>query len=142
MDCFERYLKKYTDNRLWNKSIAFGLASVILVAIFFIIAIVHYYSETYLRETILRSLFFPLPHRRRVGKYLAGFPYIAILPNEFEKDSKRVKEQIKKSKAILKERKKEAKNKGQYATDNTVSTRFTSAGFYGKSLRKWSPLLK
>ena len=34
---------------------------------------------------------------------------IAILPNEFDKDHKRVKEQIKNSKAILKERKKEAR---------------------------------
>ena len=34
---------------------------------------------------------------------------IAILPNEFDKDPKRVKEQIKKNRGILKERKKEAK---------------------------------
>lgn len=35
---------------------------------------------------------------------------IAILPNEFDKDPKRVKEQLKKNKSILKERKKEAKS--------------------------------
>ena len=36
---------------------------------------------------------------------------VAILPNEFDKDPKRVKEQIKKSKSILKERKKEARRR-------------------------------
>lgn len=36
---------------------------------------------------------------------------IAILPNEFDKNPKRVKEQIKKSKSILKERKKEARRR-------------------------------
>ena len=45
--CIERDLKEYADTRLWNRSIAFGLTSVVLAAIIVIIAIVHFNSETY-----------------------------------------------------------------------------------------------
>ena len=45
--CIERDLKEYADTRLWNRSIAFGLTSVVLAAIIVIIAIVHYNSANY-----------------------------------------------------------------------------------------------
>ena len=110
MDCFERYLKKYTDNRLWNRSIAFGLASVVLVAIIVIIAIVYYNSEIYWGRQYYKVYSSPYLTEEEREKISRNVHTIAILPNEFDKDPKRVKEQIKKSKAILKERMKDARS--------------------------------
>ena len=103
-------MKKYTDNRLWNRSIAFGLASVVLVAIIVIIAIVYYNSEIYWGRQYYKVYSSPYLTDEEWDKISRDVHTVAILPNEFDKDPKRVKEQIKKSKAILKERKKDARS--------------------------------
>ena len=117
--CIEKDLKEYADIRLWNRSIAFGLASVVLIAIIAIIAIVHYNSEAYWGKQFYRVYSSPYLTDKEREKISRDVHAIAILPNEFEKESKLIKEQIKKSKAILKERKKEKKMneaKGQKRT--------------------------
>jgi translation elongation factor EF-1beta len=107
--CIERDLKEYADIRLWNRSIAFGLVSVVLVAIIVIIAIVHYNSEAYWGRQYYEVYSSPYLTDKEREKISRDVHTIAILPNEFDKDPKRVKEQIKKNRGILKERKKEAK---------------------------------
>jgi hypothetical protein len=109
--CIERDLKEYADTRLWNRSIAFGLTSVVLAAIIVIIAIVHYNSETYWGRQYYEVYSSPYLTKEEKEKLSRDVHTIAILPNEFDKDPKRVKERIKKSKAILKERKKEARRR-------------------------------
>ena len=109
--CIERDLKEYADTRLWNRSIAFGLTSVVLAAIIVIIAIVHYNSANYWGRQYYEIYSSPYLTKKEKEKISRDVHTIAILPNEFDKDPKRVKEQIKKSKAILKERKKEAKQR-------------------------------
>ena len=109
--CIEKDLKEYADIRLWNMSIAFGLTSVVLVAIIVIIAIAYFNSDTYWGKQyykVYSSLYLTEEEWEKVSRDVHT---IAILPNEFDKDPKRVKEQIKKSKAILKERKKEARQR-------------------------------
>ena len=108
--CIERDLKEYADIRLWNRSIAFGLASVVLVAIIVIIAIVYYNSEIYWGRQYYKVYSSPYLTDEEWDKISRDVHTVAILPNEFDKDPKRVKEQIKKSKAILKERKKDARS--------------------------------
>ena len=107
--CIERDLKEYADIRLWNRSIAFGLASVVLVAIIGIIAIVYYNSEIYWGRQYYKVYSSPYLTDEEWDKISRDVHTIAILPNEFDMDPKRVKERIKKNKGILKERKKEAK---------------------------------
>ena len=109
--CIEKDLKEFADMRLWNRSIAFGLASVVLVAIIVIIAIVHFNSETYWGKQYYKVYSSPYLTDKEREKISRDVHTIAILPNEFDKDPKRVKEQIKNSKAILKERKKEARQR-------------------------------
>lgn len=109
--CIEKDLKEYADIRLWNRSIVFGLTSVVLVAIIVIIAIAYFNSDTYWGKQyykVYSSLYLTEEEWENVSRNVHT---IAILPNEFDKDPKRVKEQIKKSKAILKERKKEGKQR-------------------------------
>ena len=108
--CIEKDLKEYADTRLWNRSIAFGLTSVVLVAIIVIIAIVHFNSETYWGKQYHEVYSSPYLTEEEWEKISQNVHIIAILPNEFDKDPKRVKEQLKKNKSILKERKKEAKS--------------------------------
>lgn len=108
--CIERDLKEYADIRLWNRSIAFGLTSVVLVAIIIIIAIVHYNSETYWGKQYYEVYSSPYLTEEEWEKISRNVHTIAILPNEFDKAPKRVKEQIKKNKNILKARKKEARS--------------------------------
>ena len=107
--CIERDLKEYADIRLWNRSIALGLASVVLVAIIVIMAIVYYNSEIYWWRQYYEVYSSPYLTDEEWEKIARDVHTIAILPNEFDMDPKRVKEQIKKNKGILKERKKEAK---------------------------------
>ncbi len=107
--CIEKDLKEFADIRLWNRSLAFGLTSVVLVAIIAIIAIVHYNSETYWGKQFYNVYSSPYLTKEEWKNISRDTHTIAILPDEFDKDSKRVKEQIKKSKATLKERKREAK---------------------------------
>jgi hypothetical protein len=109
--CIEKDLKEFADIRLWNRSIAFGLASVALAAIIAIIAIVHYNSEGYWGKQFYKVYSSPYLTDKEREKISRDVRTIAILPNEFDKDPKRVKEQIKNSKAILKERKKEARQR-------------------------------
>jgi hypothetical protein len=109
--CIEKDLKEFADIRLWNRSIAFGLTSVVLVAIIVIIAIVHYNSDAYWGKQFYKVYSSPYLTEEEWVNISQDIHAIAILPNEFDKDPKRVKEQIKKSKAILKERKKEARQK-------------------------------
>ena len=109
--CIEKDLKEFADIRLWNRSIAFGLTSVVLVAIIVIIAIVHYNSEAYWGKQFYKVYSSPYLTDEEWDNISRDIHTIAILPDEFEKDPKRVKEQIKKSKAILKERKKEARQR-------------------------------
>lgn len=109
--CIEKDLKEFADIRLWNRSLAFGLTSVVLVAIIAIIAIVHYNSEAYWGKQFYKVYSSPYLTDEEWDNISRDIHTIAILPDEFEKDPKRVKEQIKKSKAILKERKKEAKQR-------------------------------
>ena len=109
--CIEKDLKEFADIRLWNRSLAFGLTSVVLVAIIAIIAIVHYNSEAYWGKQFYKVYSSPYLTEEEWVNISQDIHAIAILPNEFDKDPKRVKEQIKKSKAILKERKKEARQK-------------------------------
>ena len=109
--CIEKDLKEFADIRLWNRSLAFGLTSVVLVAIIAIIAIVHYNSEAYWGKQFYKVYSSPYLTEEEREKISRNVHTIAILPDEFEKDPKRVKEQIKKSKAILKERKKEARQR-------------------------------
>ena len=108
--CIEKDLKEYADTRLWNRSIAFGLTSVVLVAIIVIIAIVHFNSETYWGKQYYEVYSSQYLTEEEWEKISQNVHIIAILPNEFDKDPKRVKEQLKKNKSILKERKKEAKS--------------------------------
>jgi len=107
----EKDLKEFADIRLWNRSLAFGLTSVVLVAIIVIIAIVHYNSDAYWGKQFYKVYSSPYLTEEEWVNISQDIHAIAILPNEFDKDPKRVKEQIKKSKAILKERKKEARQK-------------------------------
>ena len=109
--CIEKDLKEFADIRLWNRSLAFGLTSVVLVAIIAIIAIVHYNSEAYWGKQFYKVYSSPYLTDEEWDNISRDIHTIAILPDEFEKDQKRVKEQIKKSKAILKERKKEEKQR-------------------------------
>ncbi len=74
-------------------------------------AIVHYNSANYWGKQYYEIYSSPYLTKKEKEKISRNVHTIAILPNEFEKDPKRVKEQIKKSKAILKERKKEAKQR-------------------------------
>ena len=105
--CIEKDLKEYADIRLWNRSIAFGLTSVVLAAIIAIIAIVYYNSETYWGKQFYQVYSSPYLTEEEWENISQDIHTIAILPNEFDKDPKRVKERIKKNKDILKERKKE-----------------------------------
>jgi hypothetical protein len=84
---------------------------MVLVAIIAIIAIVHYNSEVYWGKQFYKVYSSPYLTDKEREKISRDIHTIAILPDEFEKDPKRVKEQIKKSKAILKERKKEARQR-------------------------------
>ena len=108
--CIEKDLKEYADIRLWNRSIAFGLTSVVLIAIIVIIAIVHFNSEAYLGKQYYEVYSSPYLSEEERETLSRNCRTIAILPTEFDKNPKRVKEQIKKSRSILKERKKEAKS--------------------------------
>ena len=112
--CIEKDLKEFADIRLWNRSLAFGLASVVLVAIIAIIAIVHYNSEAYWGKQFYKIYSSPYLTEEEWENISRDFHTIAILPNEFDKDPKRVKEQIKKSKDILKERKKKARQRQKF----------------------------
>jgi hypothetical protein len=89
-------LKEYADTRLWNRSIAFGLTSVVLAAIIVIIAIVHYNSETYWGRQYYEVYSSPYLTKEEKEKLSRDVHTIAILPNEFDKDPKRVKETNKK----------------------------------------------
>lgn len=109
--CIEKDLKEYADIRLWNRSIAFGLTSLVLVTIIVIIAIAHFNSEAYWGKQFYKVYSSPYLTEEEWDNISRDIHAIAILPNEFDKDPKRVKEQIKKSKAILKERKKEARQR-------------------------------
>ena len=107
--CIERDLKEIADIRLWNRSIAFGLTSVVLAAILAIIAIAYYNSETYWGKQYYKVYSPPYLYQEERETLSRNCRTIAILPTEFEKNPKRVKEQIKKNKNILKERKKKQK---------------------------------
>ena len=109
--CIEKDLKEFADIRLWNRSLAFGLTSVVLAAIIAIIAIFHYNSEAYWGKQFYKVYSSPYLTEEEWKNISQDIHTIAILPNEFDKDPKRVKEQIKKSNAILKERKKEARQR-------------------------------
>ena len=109
--CIEKDLKEFADIRLWNRSLAFGLASVVLIAIIAIIAIVHYNSEAYWGKQFYKVYSSPYLTEEEREKISRDIHTIAILPNEFDKAPKRVKEQIKKNKAILKERKKDVRQR-------------------------------
>ena len=54
--CIEKDLKEFADIRLWNRSIAFGLTSVVLAAIIAIIVIVHFNSEAYWENNSTKSI--------------------------------------------------------------------------------------
>ena len=109
--CFERDLKEVADTRLRKRCIAFGLTSLVLASIITIIGIAHFNSETYWGKQYYKVYSSPYLTDKEREKISRDVHTIAILPNEFDKDPKRVKEQIKKSKAILKERKKEARQR-------------------------------
>ena len=107
--CFERDLKDVADTRLMKRCLIFGLTTVVLALILAIIAIAHFNSETYWGKQYYEVYSSPYLTEEEWEKISQNVHIIAILPNEFDKDPKRVKEQLKKNKSILKERKKEAK---------------------------------
>ena len=109
--CIEKDLKEFADIRLWNRSLAFGLTSVVLVAIIAIIAIVHFNSETYWGKQYYEVYSSPYLTEEEWENISRNIHTIAILPNEFDKDPKRVKKQIKKDNGILKVQKKEARQR-------------------------------
>ena len=108
--CFERDLKDVADTRLMKRCLIFGLTTVVLALILAIIAIAHFNSETYWGKQYYEVYSSPYLIEEEWEKISQNVHIIAILPNEFDKDPKRVKEQLKKNKSILKERKKEAKS--------------------------------
>ena len=108
--CFERDLKDVADTRLMKRCLIFGLTTVVLALILAIIAIAHFNSETYWGKQYYEVYSSPYLTEEEWEKISQNVHIIAILPNEFDKDPKRVKEQLKKNKSILKERKKEAKS--------------------------------
>lgn len=74
-------------------------------------AIVLYNSANYWGKQYYEIYSSPYLTKKEKEKISRDVRTIAILPNEFNKDPKRVKEQIKKNKAILKERKKDVRQR-------------------------------
>lgn len=108
--CFERNLKEIADTRLMKRCLIFGLTSLVLASIIVIIAIAHFNSEAYLGKQYYEVYSSPYLSKEERETLSRNCRTIAILPTEFDKNPKRVKEQIKKNRSILKERKKEAKS--------------------------------
>ncbi len=108
--CFERDLKDVADTRLRKRCLIFGLTTVVLALIIAIIAITHFNSEAYLGKQYYEVYSSPYLSEEERETLSRNCRTIAILPTEFDKNPKRVKEQIKKNRSILKERKKEAKS--------------------------------
>ena len=108
--CFERDLKDVADSRLRKRCLIFGLTTVVLALIIAIIAITHFNSEAYLGKQYYEVYSSPYLSEEERETLSRNCRTIAILPTEFDKNPKRVKEQIKKNRSILKERKKEAKS--------------------------------
>lgn len=108
--CFERDLKDVADTRLMKRCLIFGLTTVVLALILVIIAIAHFNSEAYLGKQYYEVYSSPYLSEEERETLSRNCRTIAILPTEFDKNPKRVKEQIKKNRSILKERKKEAKS--------------------------------
>lgn len=106
--CFERDLKEIADTRLMKRCLIFGLTALVLTSIIAIIAITHFNSEAYLGKQYYEVYSSPYLSKEERETLSRNCRIIAILPNEFDKNPKRVKEQIKKNTIILKERKKEA----------------------------------
>lgn len=108
--CFERDLKDVADTRLMKRCLIFGLTTVVLAIILAIIVIAHFNSEAYLGKQYYEVYSSPYLSEEERETLSRNCRTIAILPTEFDKNPKRVKEQIKKNRSILKERKKEAKS--------------------------------
>ena len=108
--CFERDLKEIADKRLMKRCLICGLTALVLASIIAIIAIAHFNSEAYLGKLYYEVYSSPYLSEEERETLSRNCRTIAILPTEFDKDPKRVKEQIKKNRSILKERKKEAKS--------------------------------
>lgn len=92
-----------------KRCLIYGLASLILASIKAIIAITHFNSEAYLGKQYYEVFSSPYLSDEEREILSRKCRTITVLPTEFDKNPKRVKEQIKKSKRILKVWKNEAK---------------------------------
>lgn len=107
--CFERDLKEVADTRLRKRCIAFGLTSLVLASIITIIGIAHFNSETYWGRQFNKVYVSPYLTEEERETMQRKYHTVAILPTEYHKDPSKAKEQLKRTKAILKKRKKELK---------------------------------
>ena len=111
--CFERDLKEVADTRLMKRCLIFGLTALVLASIIAIIAIAHFNSEAYLGKQYFEIYSSPYLSKEERETLALNCSTIAILPTEFDKNPKQVKEQLKHYNSILKKRKEEAKRKNR-----------------------------
>ena len=107
--CLEKDLKEIADTRLMKRCLICGLTALVLASILAIIAITHFNSEAYLGKKYYEVYSSPYLSKEERETLSRNCRTIAILPTEFDKNPKRVKEQLKHNIAILKKRKEEAR---------------------------------
>ena len=109
--CFERDLKEVADMRLTKRCMIFGLASFVLASIIAIIAVTHYNSDVYWGKQFNKVYSSPYLTEEERELIQRNYYTVAILPSEYHNDPPKAKEQLKRTRSILKKRKKEMKMK-------------------------------
>ena len=109
--CFERDLKEVADMRLTKRCMIFGLASFVLTSIIAIIAVTHYNSDVYWGKQFNKVYSSPYLTEEERELIQRNYYTVAILPSEYHNDPPKAKEQLKRTRSILKKRKKEMKMK-------------------------------
>ncbi len=116
--CIEKDLKEFADIRLWNRSIAFGLVSVVLVAIIVIIAIVHFNSEAYWGKQYLQVANSEYVTEDEWDLLWEDVYPKSLLPKEYMTNPSRVKSKIRENKKIIKQRQRKGKDKnGDFSSE-------------------------
>ena len=107
--CIERELKEVADIKYLRINLILWIIVVILGAIILISALTYYTGKTYWGKQFYEVYSSSYLTSKERDTLKQDFNFISVLPCEFDKDPKRVKEHIKQVKATLKERKREAK---------------------------------
>ena len=92
-----------------KRCLILGLSSFVMASIIAIIAVTHYNSDIYWGEQFNKVYTSPYLTKEEREIMQRNYYTVAILPSEYHNDPQKAKEQLKRTRSILKKRKKEMK---------------------------------